>query len=903
MTNASGASVSAEAPIDVQDSARTRAVQVYESDDLLRETAAWFLAEGLSGGEPAIVIATQGHWDAFQQQLCACGLDVEGMLISGRLVYLDACSTLARLMDGLVPDRRRFMKMIGDAVERLTSGALVPRFRAYGEMVDLLCGDGNREGAVLLQELWNELASKYPFSLLFGYSIRDFQMPTEPGSTDRIGMDVGAAPGEIARLRQYIRKLEAEIGYRKQLENELRRNNRELEDFFEEAAESIHRVAPDGTILSANKAELHFLGYTRDEYVGHHIAEFHVDPDVIDDILARLVRGETLQGYEARMRCKDSSVRHVLINSNVFRENGQFIHTRCFTRDITERKRAEAGLRFLVEAGAEIGNSLDYESTLTTVCRMCVPRLADWAAIDLKVGGAIKRVAVHHADPAKVELAQELWRRMPDCADAIHGVGHVIRTGEPEVLAEVDDAILDSISDAGILDSIRKLGLRSSLCVPLTAGNETIGAITFAAAESGYMFGTRDVPLAEELARRLTAGIVHARLFEDVQVATRTKDEFLATVSHELRTPLTAILGWARMLKDGQLSLGKMERAFDAIERNSLAQVQLVEDLLDVSRIISGKLRLDVQPIALSSCLDAAIESVQHAIHAKNIQFHRIVDDSAGPIAGDIHRIQQVIWNLLSNAVKFTPKGGTIRLAVERDDGSLQLTVSDTGQGIASHLLPSVFERFKQADGSTARIHGGLGLGLAIVRHIVELHGGSVRALSDGEGRGATFVLRLPLAPLPTGTVGTFRQSLHAGAGAKFERPKELQGLTVLIIDDEVDTREFLTEVLEQCGCSVLAAAGAKEGIAILETASPRVVVCDIGMPDVDGYDFIRAVRQRPAERGGRTVAVALTAYTSAEDHRRALRAGFQMHIAKPIVPAEFVANLANLAQLAMAMC
>jgi CheY-like chemotaxis protein len=290
------------------------------------------------------------------------------------------------------------------------------------------------------------------------------------------------------------------------------------------------------------------------------------------------------------------------------------------------------------------------------------------------------------------------------------------------------------------------------------------------------------------------------------------------------------------------------------------------------------------------------------ALEAKDIRFHRLVDPNAAPVSGDPHRIQQVIWNLLSNAVKFTPKGGTVHLMVERVDSSVKLTVADTGQGIAKHLLPTVFDRFKQADGSTVRVHGGLGLGLAIVRHIVELHGGKVEAHSDGEGRGATFIVWLPLAPLARDAAGPFRHPASSIAKPRFERPIELQGLTLLVVDDDKDTREVLTEVLQQCGASVLTASSAEEGLAVLDRASPRVVVCDIGMAGMDGYRFIEQVRQRPPERGGHVVAVALTAFVTAEDRRRALRAGFQMHLAKPVEPAELVAALANLAQLAIAM-
>jgi PAS domain S-box-containing protein len=856
-------------------------VQFYDDADFLTARVAAFVADGFASGEPAIVIASSAHRQAVRRQLELRELDVDHLEAAHRLLWLDAAETLTRFMAGGRPNPARFQMVIGEAIDQLTNANPGTRFRAYGEMVDLLCRDGNKQGALRLEELWSGLATRRSFALLCGYSMdgfttagdtADFQhvcsAHTHVFSTNYAQPDLAdGTHREIARLQQRARALEAELEYRKDLEKELRRSQTELAEFCENAAEGIHRVAADGTILWANKAELDLLGYERDEYIGHHIAEFHVDEEKIQDILERLGKNQTLLNCEARLRCKDGSLKHVVITSNVYRENDEFIHTRCFTRDVTAQKRAEDSLRFLVDAGAVIASSLDYEATLKTVARMCVPRLADWALIDIVVDGSSKRIAVAHLD------------------------------------SEIRDAdLVESISDIPTLEIVRRLGLRSSMCVPLTAGAETIGAITLVAAESGRQFTQADLTLAQELARQASVAIRHARLYEEAQTAVRMKDEFLATVSHELRTPLSAILGWARILRSGGVAPEKVERALDAIERNSVSQVQLIEDLLDVSRVISGKLRLDIQPLDLRPVVEAAVDTMLPVLTAKDIHFQQLIDPNAAPISGDPHRIQQVIWNLLSNAVKFTPKGGTVQLTVERADSSVNLMVSDTGQGIAQHLLPTIFDRFKQADGSTVRVHGGLGLGLAIVRHIVELHGGKVEAHSDGEGRGSLFSVRLPLAPLAQDTTGPFRQRALSNAKPQFERPAELQGLTVLIVEDDKDTREVLTEVLQQCGSSVLTASSAEEGLAVLDGASPRVVVCDIGMAGTDGYRFIEQVRQRPPENGGHIVALALTAFATAEDRRRALHAGFQMHMAKPVEPAVFVAALADLAQLAIAM-
>ncbi len=566
-------------------------------------------------------------------------------------------------------------------------------------------------------------------------------------------------------------------------------------------------------------------------------------------------------------------------------------------------KHTEDLLRFFVEAGKVLSESLDVGETLTRLARLCVPRLADWASVDmLGADGRIERVAVEHIDPTRVQLARDLWQRSPAQLEDAHGVGLVLRTGRSELIPVIDDALLrEAIADPAVLADVRALGLRSSMCVPLFDRGEPVGAISFVASDSQRTFSDDDLRVAEELARRASMAVEHARLYTEARTASRLKDEFLATVSHELRTPLNAILGWARLLRGGAPQ-AKVERALETIERNALAQVQLIEDLLDVSRIVSGKLRLDVQPFDLPQVVEAAIDSVRPALEAKGVRLLPTIDPRAGPIAGDPQRVQQVVWNLLTNAIKFTPKGGRIQLVLERIDSHVELTVSDTGQGIAKEILPFVFDRFRQADGSTTRVHGGLGLGLAISRHIVEAHGGTIHVSSEGAGRGAAFVVKLPLSTLRSEAKGPLLPRRAMREIPALEYPKELQGLTVLVIDDEPGTREVLTELLQRCGSTVLTAGSAEEGFAILESASPRVILCDIGMPSLDGYAFIRTLRARPIDKGGRVPAAALTAYASTEDRRRALRAGFQMHIAKPVEPAELVAVIANLAQLSVAM-
>ena len=398
--------------------------------------------------------------------------------------------------------------------------------------------------------------------------------------------------------------------------------------------------------------------------------------------------------------------------------------------------------------------------------------------------------------------------------------------------------------------------------------------------------------------------------YRDAEAANRSKDEFLATVSHELRTPLNAIMGWTQLLLAGDAKGNtpnaadpeRRQRGLETVVRNAKLQAQLIDDLLDVSRIISGKMRLDVQPTDLAAVIDAAVEAIRPAAEAKQIQLRRVLDPFAGPVTGDPARLQQVVWNLLSNAVKFTPKGGQAEVRLERVNSHVEILVADTGAGIAPDFLPHVFDRFRQLDASTTRRHGGLGLGLAIVRHLVELHGGTVRAKSPGDGQGSTFIVALPLsvAHLTPGEgvrIHPRTDELAQADPCRDDPALDLKGIRVLVVDDEPDARETLQQILEHCNAEVRTVSSAAEAMKLLESWRPDVLLSDIGMPGEDGYDLIRRVRQLPAERGGRTPAAALTAFARGEDRRRALRAGFQMHVAKPVDLQELATVVASLAR------
>jgi PAS domain S-box-containing protein len=386
-------------------------------------------------------------------------------------------------------------------------------------------------------------------------------------------------------------------------------------------------------------------------------------------------------------------------------------------------------------------------------------------------------------------------------------------------------------------------------------------------------------------------------LREKAEEASRVKDEFLATISHELRTPLNAILGWATLLRRHSLDEASATRALETIERNAKTQAQLIEDILEVSRITAGKLRLEVKPTELIPLIKNAIDAVQYAAEAKGVQLQMILDPVASHIQGDAVRLQQVVWNLLSNAVKFTPKGGLVQVRLERADSQAQITVSDTGEGISAGFLPYVFDRFRQAEGTTTRRHGGLGLGLAIARHLVEVHGGTIQAHSAGSGEGASFTVRLPLrAVRASGPLAmTPPENAQPQEPMVNVYPAILYGLRILAVDDELDTREMVKAVLEQYGADVITAGSAREAFEALPGFQPDVLVSDIGMPEEDGYSLIRKVRALKSEEGGKTPAVALTGYVRVEERMRALEAGYQMFVPKPVEADELVTMIANL--------
>jgi PAS domain S-box-containing protein len=548
-------------------------------------------------------------------------------------------------------------------------------------------------------------------------------------------------------------------------------------------------------------------------------------------------------------------------------------------RDATDENRELVRRAFLATATEKLIEAGDHREALAEVARLAVPRLADFAVVHILDASSPRpvQIAMSHVDPAKAESAREVERRYPVDPDAPWGMPNVVRTGRAELYPELSAAQLEARAvDGEHLALMRALDVRSAIIVPLQGKGPVFGAITFAFTGTHRRYTERDLAFVEELARRAALIIERRRLEEEAERANRLKDEFLATISHELRTPLQAIVGYTSMLRSGIAR--DPSKALEAIERNAAAQSRLVEDILDISRISSGKLRLAIDRVDLAAAVRAALDSIRPAAQARQVRLVEELPDDLGAILGDFDRIQQIIWNLLSNAVKFTTAGGVVEVFGQRTGSLVRLSVRDSGKGIPPQHLATIFERFLQLDSSITRQTGGLGLGLAIARHLVEAHGGTISAESEGPGKGATFTVALPAR-----MEALQRSELTRGAPPVAARP--LRGIRVLLVDDDPDARELISDVVTAAGAVVTKAASAHEAYAALRADAPHVLISDIGMPGEDGYSLIRRVRALPPEHGGDVPAIALTAYGRPEDVRAATEAGFQLHVVKPVKP------------------
>lgn len=817
----------------------SHAVQFYESEDFLRSCVGDFLSKGVVAGDPLIVIATEKHRDAFADELRSRGLEVD----PSRAQFIDARQALSRFMVDAMPDPTLFEASIGSVIRDASRESR--QIRAYGEMVDLLWRDGNAEAAIRLEELWNDLARNHSFDLLCAYPMGNFikasvaeqfnaicdehthVTPAESVTT----ADDEQRAREIARLQQRAAALADEVEHRKELERalrkalaarraaeeQLRQSERELQDFVENATVCLHWVGHDGTILWANDAELKLLGYTRDEYIGSNIAEFHADQNALRDILTRLSANEEIHDYETRLRAKDGSVVDVAISSNVWFENDKFIHTRCFTHNITERKRQERANEFLLDVTAALNTPSPIEERLQQAANLVAPRVAAACVIDLA---------------------------------ADRELGRFVTAGAESVVAT---------------------GNGSRVVVPMKVGDRSVGTITLIAPAD-----KDNETVVSEFARRTAIAIDNAVHLRAAQQANQAKDQFLATLSHELRTPLTAILGWSRMLTLGGLDEETTRLAHETIERSAKTQAAIIDDLLDLSRVVTGKLTLNRDLVDLAVVVENAVQTLNLAAAAKNIHVEARNDAKNARVVvyGDATRLQQIVWNLISNAVKFSDHGAQVTVTLEHNGNAARITVRDNGHGIPSDFLPYVFEPFRQADSASTRVHNGLGLGLAIVKYLTEAHGGRVVAKSEGTGKGATFVVTLPLANRRTETV----------APPQEVDVVDLTNTTVLVVDDDDDTRQLLSAILRRCGAQVHLAESVDKARLMLAAIKPTTVISDIAMPEFDGFDLLSFIRSQSASAAQLPI-IALTASGDPNSEQRIRDFGFDAYVSKPVDP------------------
>ncbi|MGB9178546.1 MAG: CHASE domain-containing protein [Pyrinomonadaceae bacterium] len=673
----------------------------------------------------------------------------------------------------------------------------------------------------------------------------------------------------------------------------------------------------DGNITYWNRFAETLYGYPASEVAGRNITDVTPADESIkraEEIMSQLQKGESWSG-EMLLRRRDGSVFPALVaTSPIYGEDGKFAGVVGLSADITARKRTEEALReadqraiieyeSLLERITGLAQALGTARDLVTIYRA----LRDFACVSVPCIG----IFVSLYDPQRqVRTATYAWGDetevdvselppMPITTDGPNS--RAIRTGQ--VIITDDYMKATSGSPGVVVGPENNLRPQSSLVMPMAVMGRIIGTIE---TQSYELKAYRDEHVtALRMAANLAAvAIENVQLFEResrartvAEESNRMKDEFLATVSHELRTPLTSILGWSRILSSGTLDETTSARAVETIERNAKVQSQIVNDILDVSRIITGKLYLEFHPVELVNVIESVINSARPAAEAKGVHLETVLDSNMNFVMGDADRLQQIVWNLLSNAVKFTDTGGRVQVHLLRANSHAEIKVSDTGQGMGKDFLPFAFDRFRQADASTTRRHGGLGLGLSIVRHLVEMHGGSVEAESAGEGLGSTFTVKLPLAILPSAsqTVSDVQAMFESEEPAPSTQ-SEISGLHVLVVDDEPDALAMVKTVLEERRARVTAVTNADEAIRIVESLKPDVLVSDIGMPEMDGYELIRRIRLLETECARNIPAVALTAYARPEDRERSLAAGFQVHLAKPVEPSKLIFVVAGLA-------
>jgi PAS domain S-box-containing protein len=825
-------------------------VQFYEEESALLDSVTAFLQHGLETGAGAVVIATAAHLEQLERELRARGIDVTGARTRHQLVVLEASATLASIMSRGAPQWSRFVEIVGGVISqtRQRYGRVV----AFGEMVALLWRDGRHAAALQLEELWNGLGERERFSIYCAYPLPKDASDANLRVLERVcslhgrvvpvqshrSCDPQAHLELIAQLQQKARALEWEVQRRTMVERALAQRDRELTDFLENALEGLLKVGPDGTVFWANGAGLELLGRGEAECVGHAIEEFHLDPRDAQESLRRLRAGESLRNHATTLYRTDGSIRHVRVAANALWDAGKMIYSRWFIRDVTQERLAE-GARAHLASIVESSEDTIVSKTLDGVIRSwnrAAERLFGYSA-DEAVGQPITLIIPAERVQEEVEILSRLRR------------GERIEHFETERIAKCGRRIHVALTISPIRD----------------ANGAVIGASKIA----------RDITerKASEREQERTIGELR-RAEEALREADRRKDEFLAVLAHELRNPLAPIRYAVAMARKQDRTDAQRRQAQAIIERQVEHMGRLLDDLLDVSRITRGSLILRRSSVDLAAIVNAAQEASRPAIESR---FHTLtIDLPRKPVrlVADPVRLAQILANLLINSAKYTENGGRIALKARRDGKQLLLSVRDNGIGISPEMMPRMFTLFAQASPALERSEGGLGIGLSLVRGLVELHGGSVSAFSRGVGHGAEFVVRLPI-----GDPVAAAESDEAGPGlAADARP-----LRLLVADDNRDSAATCAALLEASGHEVSVAHTGREALDLACRVEPEALLLDIGMPGLNGYQLAEQIRG--TDWGRRALLIAITGWGQEQDRRRALAAGFDQHLTKPIDP------------------
>ena len=716
------------------------------------------------------------------------------------------------------------------------------------------------------------------------------------------------AEQSAAEVRESEATMRAILVERRQVEDALRESEERYRELVENANDIVFTLDLAGNMTSVNKAVEMVTGFSREELLGMNLTDFLTSQSVTvaNEMTQRKLAGEERTNYEVDVRTKDGHPVTLEISSRLLMKNSEAVGIQGVARDITTRRLAEEALREadqralsdyerLLERISSLAQALGTSRDLVTIFRA----LQHFTVVSIPCDG----IFISLYDPVRDErtacyawgdgLEFDVSQLPPMPVNSSGPNSRAVRTGQVIITFDYMNSARGHPSI--IVGPDNGLRPQSSIAIPMAVMGRIIGTIEVQSYQKAAY--QDEQATAMRMAANLTAvAIQNARLLErestaraEAEESNRLKDEFLATVSHELRTPLTAILGWSRMLEAGSIADPMAGRAIETIRRNATAQSQIIDDILDVSRIITGKLYLDLHPIDLTPVIETAVNVVRPTAEAKGIQIETEFGSQPTVITGDANRLQQIIWNLLSNAIKFTPRGGRVSISVHESGNQVEVRVSDTGQGISRDFLPFVFDRFRQADSSSTRHHGGLGLGLAIARHLVEIHGGTIMAESPGEGKGAVFSIRLP--SVGTSVAPLNKVTPEIAAKETFEFNSQLEGIHVLLVEDDLDTLDLLSAALKHQKAIVTAVSSAAEALASIRAATPDIVVSDIAMPDEDGYELIKKIQAMG--NGQPPPVIAITAYAKEEDRQKALSSGFESYLAKPIELSELVKAVA----------